>query len=291
MKAPAFGYAVPASLPEALDLLAEYGEDARLLAGGQSLVPMLNLRLAAPAMLIDLNRVGCLAGIEAAADGGLTVGAMTRERALERDPRVARSQPLLASVLPHIAHVAIRNRGTLGGSLAHADPAAELPAAALACDAVLVLERRGGRREVTAEAFFQGVFATALEGDEALVAVRFPPWPAARAWGFREVARRRGDFALAGIAAWLDRDADGRCTAARVVAIGCGDRPLRLRGAEAALIGRIPDAATVDDAAEAAHDDVEPDGDLHASEGYRREVAAVLTRRVLGDAMCRERAA
>ncbi|MFN2645090.1 MAG: xanthine dehydrogenase family protein subunit M, partial [Burkholderiales bacterium] len=191
MKPAAFAYRAPASVEEALALL-EANAGAKLLAGGQSLVPVLNFRLASPPVLIDLNRIAALAGIREEPDGTLAIGAMTRHRAVERSALVRRANPLLAAAMPYIAHAQIRNRGTLGGSLAHADPAAELPAVCLACDAELVIQSRHGARRVAAKDFFTGFFTTALGPAEVLVAIRFPAWPAERRAGFAEVSRRHG---------------------------------------------------------------------------------------------------
>lgn len=283
MKAPAFAYRAPDTLEEALALLAAEGDGARVLAGGQSLMPALNLRLAAPAMLVDINGIVGLAGIDTAA--GLRLGSLTRHRQIETDPVIAAAVPLLAAVAPHVAHLPIRTRGTLGGSLAHADPAAEWPAICLACDAVLEVQGLHGPRRITAEAFFRGVFLTALEPGELLTTVAFPPWPAARRHGFHEVARRHGDFAMVGAAVTLDLDADGRCAAARIVLFGAADRPLRRAMAEASLVGMRPTAALLRDAAALAGRGIDFNTDLHASADYRRRVAPVMVRRALADTL------
>lgn len=285
MKPPRFKYQAPATLEAVLALLGQYGERARILAGGQSLVPILNFRLATPEILIDINRTAGLAGIEMEDDGTLVVGAMTRERALEEDPRVRGANPLLAAAMPYIAHTQIRNRGTLGGSLAHADPAAELPAVSLACDACFDLLGLRGARTVAAADFFRGIYATALEPDELLVRVRFPAWPPGMRFGFRELARRHGDFALAGIALTVRLGESGGCSALRIVGFGIGDTPERLRAAEAELLDRVPDAAAITRAARAAATACSPRGDIHASAAYRRELLEVLLRRALDDAL------
>jgi len=284
MKPPRLEITTPDSLPAALAVLAAGGPDARLLAGGQSLVPMLAMRLAAPALLVDLNRISELAGIAADGEGGWTAGSMTRQRELERSRLVAERHPLLAAALPWIAHLPIRNRGTLGGSLAHADPAAELPAVCLASDACIEMAGPAGRRVLPAERFFLGVFETALQPGEILAAVKFPSWPAARRWGFGEMARRRGDFALCGVALTADRGRDGRIAAARIVAFGIGDRPLRLDAVEDALLGRVPVPDTLAAAARLAPRAVRPRSDHHASAEYRSELLAVLCRRSLEQA-------
>jgi carbon-monoxide dehydrogenase medium subunit len=237
MKPAQFEYVAPESLDRALALLVEHRENAKVLAGGQSLVPVLALRLASPAWLIDLNRIASLSGIRRLDSGGLAIGALTRHRMVERSQLVASANPLLAAVMPWIAHVQIRNRGTIGGSLAHADPAAELPGVCAACDATLVAQSLRARREIAAADFFKGMFETALAADELLTEIRFPAWPPGRTHGFVEIARRHGDFAICAIAATVDRDAAGRVGDSRIVAIGVTDRPVRLAAAERALLG------------------------------------------------------
>src|SRR2546428_2597983 len=211
MKPAPFAYHAPTGLDQALALLAEHGPEAKPLAGGQSLVAAMNFRLAQPAVLVDLNRVAGLDGIAVAPEGGLSLGAMTRQRALERDPLVARQAPLLAEAMPHVAHPQIRNRGTLGGSLAHADPAAELPAVMVALEARIRLRSRKAERWLSAEDFFVGLFATALQPGELLVEVALPPPGPRTGWAFEEVSRRHGDFALVGVAAVVQLNSDGRC--------------------------------------------------------------------------------
>ncbi|MGH7673626.1 MAG: FAD binding domain-containing protein [Gemmatimonadales bacterium] len=291
MKPAPFDYHRPATLDEALALLAEHGADAKPLAGGQSLIPAMNFRLARPAILIDLDRVRELAFLSAGTDG-LRVGAMTRQREVERSPLVARAAPLLHAALPFIAHPQIRNRGTMGGSLAHADPAAELPAVALALDARLHLRRRDGARSLPAGEFFTGLFATALAPDELLVEVSLPA-PAARSgWAFDEVARRHGDYALVGVAAVVSLDARGRCERARLALLSVGEGPVLAQQAAALLAGQVPSPDLIRAAAEAAATrDIDPPGDIHASPAYRRQLAAVLTRRTLTSALERARAA
>jgi aerobic carbon-monoxide dehydrogenase medium subunit len=284
MKPPKFDYFAPTDIADALALIAEHGEDSRFLAGGQSLVPMLNFRVAAPSALIDLNRVTELQQIRVGDSGDLHLGAMTRTRQIECDPAIGAANPLLQAVASHIAHVQIRNRGTIGGSLAHADPAAELPGIVLVCDAQLHIAGPTGKRVVPADAFFESVFSTALADGELLTEIVFPAWPAARCWAFQEVSRREGDFAMVGIAAWFDTDDGNRITKARLAAIGAGDTPLRLPSAEAVLAGNIADAALFADAAQAGIEDLQPGSDIHASAEYRREVGGVLIGRVLTQA-------
>lgn len=284
MKPPPFEYFAPDDIDGALALMAGHGGEARFLAGGQSLVPMLNFRVATPAALIDLNGIPALSDVAVREDGALVLGAMTRTRRLETDPEIAAACPLLAAAAPHIAHVQIRNRGTVGGSLAHADPAAELPGIALACDAEIGVRGPAGARTVAAVDFFEAVFTTALDDGEMITEIVFPAWPGGRRWGFREVSRREGDFAMVGIAGWFDLGDDGRISDARLAAIGAGDTPLRLPAGEAVLAGNAPGADLFADAARAAAGDLEPGNDTHASAEYRCEVGEVLVARVLADA-------
>jgi len=287
MKPAPFEYHRPESVDEALSLLAEHGYDAKLLAGGQSLVPAMNFRLAAPAVLIDLNRIPGLDGLSEA-DGGVRMGAMVRQRVAERSPLVASRAALLAETLPYVAHAQIRNRGTIGGSIAHADPAAELPAVMLALDARFHLRGPNGARVVTAGDFFTGLFGTALEVEEMLVEVEIPPAAPRTGWAFDEVSRRHGDYALAGIAATVQVDGAGRCTGARIALLSVGDGPVLAAEAAAALIGHEPSDAAIRAAAEAAAQrDIDPPGDIHASPAYRRQLVDVLMRRVLPRAFAR----
>lgn len=291
MKPAAFDYHRPHSVDEALALLAEHGYDAKLLAGGQSLVPAMNFRLAAPAVLIDLNRVARLDGL-AEADGGVRIGAMVRQRVAERSPIVAARVPLLAETLPYVAHAQIRNRGTIGGTLAHADPAAEIPAVMLALDARFHLRAPGGTRIVSAGDFFTGLFGTALEAEEMLVEVQVPPMAPRTGWAFDEVSRRHGDYALAGLAATVTVDDAGRCQDARIALLSVSDGPVLAARATAALVGQEPTEAAIRAAAEAAaRDDIDPPGDIHATPEYRRQLVDVLVRRVLPRAFARAAAA
>jgi CO/xanthine dehydrogenase FAD-binding subunit len=287
MKPARFRYVRPTSLPQALAALAESDGEARVLAGGQSLVPMLNMRLVRPDTLVDVNGVAGLASIGAGPSGSLVLGALVRHTDLIRAPLVCDRAPLLVEATRHIGHMAIRNRGTLGGSLAHADPAAELPAAAVALDATLVLASPRGSRAVPAGDFFRGLYATAVRPDEMLVEVRVPPQEVG--WGFAEVARRPGDFALAGVAAAL-RPAAGaarRCAEARIVGFGLGQAPVRLREAEALLVGATLDARAAERAGAAAAGACDPPSDVHASSDYRRHLASVLTEGVVLQAIAR----
>jgi carbon-monoxide dehydrogenase medium subunit len=275
-----FAYHRPAALGEAFDLLDRYGDDARILAGGQSLVPALNMRLATPAALVDINRLPGLAAIRAEG-GDLAIGALARHEAVERSPLVATRAPLLAAAMPHVGHVAIRSRGTIGGSLALADPAAELPACAVALDATIVAARRDRRRSIPAAEFFRGVYSTALEPGEILAEVVIPvrPGPAWR-WHFDELARRHGDFALAGIAA-LARLEGGAIHDLRLVFFGVGAAPVRARAAERALMDAAGKPDAMDAARRALDGDLDPPGDVHGSPALRRHLAGVLLGRAI----------
>jgi carbon-monoxide dehydrogenase medium subunit len=281
MKPAPFDYAAPSSLAEALALKAEHGDEAKFLAGGQSLVPAMNFRLVQAALLVDLNGLAELDFVRA--DGGeLRMGAMTRQRRLERDPLVAAQAPLLHEAMPWVAHPQIRNRGTLGGSLAHADPAAELPVVALALQARLRAQSARGERWITADDFFRGLFTTALAIDEMLAEVALPPLPAHTGTAFVEFARRRGDYALMGVAAIVTLDSSGLIQRARLVYLNAGEGPVLAPGASAQLEGRKPTPAVAAEAARlAAENEIAPSGNVHASQAYQRHLAAVLTRRAV----------
>jgi carbon-monoxide dehydrogenase medium subunit len=281
MKPAPFEYHAPDTLDEALVLLAEHGTAAKPLAGGQSLIPAMNFRLAQPSVLVDLNRIDELSYIRAG-DSGLSIGGMTRHRRLEQSTDIGRLAPLMSRAMPFVAHIAVRTRGTLGGSLAHADPAAELPAVIVALDGVLLLRSSTAARKLKASEFFLGLFTTALEPGELLVGVDVMPHPAGTSFAFEEVSRRHGDFALAGVAASVTRDSNGVCTGARIALFGVADRPVLALTASNALVGTRPTAARIRDAAEAsARADFEPTSDIHASSDYRRHLAAALTARAV----------
>jgi carbon-monoxide dehydrogenase medium subunit len=285
MKPAAFEYHRPELLDDALALLAELGPEAKALAGGQSLVPAMNFRLARPGVLVDLNRIGALAGIEETADGGLRIGAMTRQRVVERSPAVARRAPLLAEAMPCIAHPQIRSRGTIGGSVAHADPAAELPAVLLALNARFIARRAGAERVIPAADFFTGILSTALGPDELLTAIELPPPSPRSGTAFVEVSRRHGDYALVGAAAVLVCDDRGSCASARIALLSVGETPVLATHAMHALLGCDPGADALDDAARlAAERDIDPPGDIHASPSYRRHLARILVARALAAA-------
>jgi len=277
-----FRYHRPASVDEALSVLAEEGYGAKPLAGGQSLIPAMNFRLAQPAVLVDIFNLDELRGIRDATGGGLIIGSMTRQAEVERSGLVHERAPLIAEMMPWIAHAQIRNRGTIGGSLVHADPAAELPAAMLAVDASLRLRGPSGERSVAAGEFYTGLFTTALAPDELLAAIEIPALPDHTGCAFEEFARRHGDFALVGVCAVLTLSADGIVSRAAITLLSVGDGPVRASLAEEALVGSAPTVDVIRASAEAAATrDIDPPADIHASAAYRRQLARVLTTRAL----------
>ena len=282
MKLPSFDYACPATIAEAIALLAAHGGEAKPIAGGQSLVPMLAFRLTAPTLLVDLRKLSELRQIKIT-DAGVTLGAMVRWRDILNEPRLRQAHPLLVAAVEHIAHYQIRNRGTVGGSLAHADPAAELPGIAVTCDTDIVAHGSAGPRVIAAADFFRGALMTALRPDEIIIEVRFPAWPRQRRYGFREFARRRGDFALAAAAVTFD-EMEKKSRNVRVGAIGIGDRPMRLNAAERALEGGAIGEAAIAGCAAAASAAVAPADDIHASAAYRKTLIGVMVERALRDA-------
>lgn len=285
MKPAAFEYHAPTTRVEALTLLAESGGEAKVLAGGQSLVPSMNFRLAQPSILVDLNGIDDLFGIHAREDGGLRIGAMTRQRTVERSPLVAERAPLIAEAMPYIAHPQIRNRGTFGGSLAHADPASELPALAVALDAQMRVQSTQGERWVPASEFFLGVFTTALEPDEMLVEIAIPSLPARTGTAFEEFSRRHGDYALVGVSAVVTLAEDGKVAANKLVFFSIGDAPVVASSASEVLQGVTPTEEAIREAIEAIEADIDPQGDIHATAAYRRHLAKVLAGKVLGRAI------
>jgi carbon-monoxide dehydrogenase medium subunit len=286
MKLPPLEYACPNSLSEAVALLASHDGEAKAIAGGQSLMPILAFRLAAPKLLVDLRKLPELRDIRISSDG-VRLGAMVRWRDIEDDARLASAHPLLKAAIAHVAHYQIRNRGTVGGSIAHADPAAEMPGIAVTCEAQIAVTGKSGARTIAADDFFLGIMTTALDPDEIITDIRLPPWPAARRWGFQEFARRRGDFAMAAAALFYDRDSGGRTVNAHVGIIGCGDRPRRLPEVEAVLNGSMIDDATIARAEQATSATVDAQEDIHASAAYRRALAGVMVERALRDAVNR----
>ena len=285
MKPPPFAYECPRDVAEAVALLAAHSGDARPLAGGQSLVPLLNFRLARPAVLVDLNRIEALGRITVTG-GALRIGAMARQAAVEADPAVARGWPLLPEVIGHIAHPQIRNRGTMGGSLAHNDPAAELPAAMLALDAAMIAQGPAGERTIAAQNFFAGTMETALAPDELLTEIRVPALPEGTGWGFQEAARRQGDFALVAVVVLL-RPAGDSGIDARVVVTGTGDGPARMSMAETILAEPGTDVDVCEAAGNAAAETCDPQDDPHAPAWYRQKLVAALTRRACREALAR----
>ena len=283
MKPPRFDYHAPKSVDEALALLERYGGDAKLLAGGQSLMPLLNFRLSRPAAIVDLNRIPSLAYINEAT-GQVRFGAMTRQRTIEFSPVVKERLPLLREATRWVGHLPIRTRGTIGGSIAHADPSAEYPAVLAALEGEVVTRSPRGERVIKAADLFQTYLTTNLEADEIVVEVRLPAMPAGAGYALEEFARRHGDFAIIGIAAMVVRDGQ-RCKTARLATAGAGPVPLRLRAAEEILEREGLGEAAIETAARRASELVSPDSDIHASSDYRRHLTGVLTRRALTRAL------
>ncbi|MFO0236032.1 MAG: FAD binding domain-containing protein [Burkholderiales bacterium] len=286
MKPAPFDYVRADSVAEALALLAEHGSAAKLMAGGQSLIPMLNFRVVRPSIVVD---VGALVELDHQRDrpgGGMSIGALTRHRTLETSERIARRYPVIPEAMRHVAHLAIRNRGTIGGSLSHADPAAELPMLARLLDARLVAESARGRREIEASDFFVSALTTALRDDEMLTHVELPPWPPGAGWAFEEFAKRPGDYALAAVGALVQCE-DGRIARARVAMMGIADTPIRLDALERAMAGRPATAPGIAECIDEAARGLSPREDLHASAGYRRMLSRTLLQRVTAGALDR----
>lgn len=280
MKLPPFEYARPETVTEAVALLAAHSNEAKALAGGQSLMPMLAFRVAAPSLIVDLGKLEELRRIKLS-EMCVTLGAMVRWCDILADVRLRTAHPLLVTAVEHVAHYQIRNRGTVGGGLAHADPAAELPAIAVTCDAEITAVGTAGTRIIAAADFFLGPLTTALRPDEIISEIRFPSWPVGRRFGFAEFARRHGDFALAGAALFYDRDDNGWARNAHVGTIGVAERPLRLVAVEHVLDGSTIDQATIAAAAAAACKAVDPPDDIHGSGAYRRALIGVMVERAL----------
>ncbi len=287
MKPASFEYHVPDSIEQALDHLHEYGSEAKLLAGGQSLIPAMNFRVVQPGILIDLNRIRELEFVQEDKKA-LHIGAMTRERELELNPMIAKNAPLLAEAVPHIAHPQIRNRGTLGGSLAHADPAAELPVLMVALGARLKARSLSNERWIAAQDFFSGMFTTNLKEDEMLVEVELPSMPPRTGWSFMEVAPRAGDYALMGVAALVTLDKRGKCKQAKLVYLNAGDGPVDAKEAAKKLEGEALNEISIESAAEwAGEKEINPFGNVHTSPEFQRHLAKVLTRKALKTALAR----
>jgi carbon-monoxide dehydrogenase medium subunit len=282
MKLPPFEYACPTSISEAVALLASHDGEAKPLAGGQSLVPMMAFRVASPSLLVDLRKLAELRQIKITHEG-VVLGAMVRWRDILEDARLKTAYPLLVAAVEHVAHYQIRNRGTVGGSIAHADPAAEMPGIVVTCEAQLAVMGKAGARTIAAGDFFHGPLMTALEPDEIITEIRFPMWPATRRFGFQEFARRRGDFAMAAAAVFYDDDG-GKVRNAHVGVIGVADRPLRLPSVEAVINGQKIDDAVIAKAEAAASAAVDPADDIHSSGAYRKALVGVMVERALKDA-------
>jgi carbon-monoxide dehydrogenase medium subunit len=290
MKPPPFEYIKPSSIDEALVHLAEHGYDAKPLAGGQSLIPMMNFRLAQPAVLVDLNNIPELSFIRPDEQGGLRIGAMTRHYMVEHDPLVAERAPLVSEAMPHIATTQIRSRGTFGGSIAHADPSAELVAISVALDGRFQLRGQAGTREINAQDFFLGMFTTQVEPEELLVEIALPPLPARTGWALKEISRRPHDFALVGVSALVSLNGRNQINAARIVLFSVGDGPVIAQKAAEILQDQPATPDLFRAAAEiAGTQDVDPSSDIHASAAYRRQLVKVLTRQALETAFNRAR--
>ncbi|GAY07951.1 xanthine dehydrogenase family protein subunit M [Pseudonocardia sp. N23] len=290
MKPAAFAYLAPRDLDEALDQLAEHGADARVLAGGQSLVRLMNARLASPAVVVDINRVPGLDSLAVTNGSGpatLRLGATVRQRTSELSPDVAAHAPLLVEAGAHVAHAPVRSRGTVVGSVAFADPSAELPTALLALDGRVVVRSRAGERTIEADDFFTGAFTNALDAGEMVVAIEVPGSPPGTGSAFVEVARRHGDLPVCGVAAVVTRSDDGRVSSARIALCGADERPVRARAAEDALTGSDGGADAVAEAAARAADGLSPRGDCHGSPDFRRHLARILTGRAVSTAVHR----
>lgn len=286
MKPPRFEYVAPHTVDEALEHLARHGDRAKVLAGGQSLVPLLNFRLSHPEVLVDINRLADLAYVRER-DGGLAIGALARQHAVERSDAVRARAPMVTEASRLIGHLPIRHRGTIGGNLAHADPASELPAVMVALDAELGVSSQGGARAIPAAQFFTGPLTTALRPGELLTEIRVPGQPSRTGSAFVEMARRAGDFALVGVAASVTLDGRGYCQTVRLALCGVGPTPVRARAAEEALAGQSPTPAALDEAAARAAAATDPPSDVHASAEFRRKLARHFARQALGIAVQR----
>jgi len=288
MKPPPFEYYSPKTVDEALSHLAEHGYDAKVLAGGQSLIPMMNFRLAQPEVLVDLNNISDLAYIRPDEQGGIHLGAMSRHAQVERDPLIAERAPLIHEAMPMIATSQIRSRGTFGGSIAHADPSAELVAVSVALGARFKLQSLSGERWIPAQDFFLGMFTTPLEPDEILAEIEIPSLPSRTGWALLEIARRPHDFAMVGVAVVVTLNDDNLCQDARLVYLSVGDGPVEAKQAAQLLRGQPLTPEIIREAAEtAASLDIDPGSDIHASAEFRRHLANIITRRALSQAFKR----
>jgi carbon-monoxide dehydrogenase medium subunit len=285
MKLPPFEYRTPETVEETVELLGEFGDEAKILAGGQSLIPLLAMRLSRPAVVIDINNVGELSNI--ANGAGLTIGALTRHRSAERSALVRSAAPMLAAALGYVGHDAIRTRGTIGGSVAHADPAAELPTVLTALGGSVTATSARGTRTIEADSFFEGFLSTNLAADELLTAIKLPPRPDRSGWAFNEFSRRSGDFALVGVAVSIELDESGTVLEARIAMSGVAGEPTRATDAEAALRGNPAGGESFAAAAAAAASEVNPSADLHGTTAYRKHLTGVLVRNGLDEAFDR----
>ena len=281
MKPAKFEYLVPDDVEGVLDLLRTHSHDAKVLAGGQSLMPLLNMRLARPKVLVDINRIAGLDYILETNGGIISIGALTRQRLIEKSPLVRDNLPVLSTALASVGHVQIRNRGTIGGSISHADPAAEISALCLALEAEFVLKSHSSERIIDPESFFLGQLTTALEPEELLTEIRLPSLSDGWGWGFQEVCRRRGDFALVGCVALIRLDDRGMCQDARISMFGAGETPVRMREAETRMFGSPVDSSALDDVARLVSEKLDPVSDIHASAAYRKQVGGAIARRSL----------
>jgi len=290
MKPAPFNYYSPTSVAEALEYVAQLGYDGKVLAGGQSLVPAMNFRMAQPPALVDLNNVAELFYIHSTNDGGVAIGTMTRDSSVEHDPLIKERSPLIYEAMPNIAHPQIRNRGTFGGAIAHADPAGQMPALVIALDAKCRVRSKTKERWVAAEEFLTGPFTTALEPDEMLVEIVLPPLPERSGSCYRHVARQRGATSLVGVSTVVTLDKKGLCQQARVVLSNVGETPLLARQAVQLLVGKTPSEEAIRAAAEiASKHEIDPGSDIHACVQYRRHLANVLVRQTLTEAFKRAR--
>lgn len=287
MKPAPFEYFAPQYIDDALELLKRHGDDAKILAGGQSLMPLMNLRLARPKIIVDINRLSELDFISAKSDGVLTIGSLVRQRTIERSAVVKEQNPLLATTIPMIGHFQIRNRGTIGGSIAHADPAAELPAVTLLLDVKLSLRSASGIRVVPAAEFYLGYMTTAAEPGELLTEIHFPRWRHGDGWAIEEISRRKGDFAMVGVAIRVRVDEAEIVEDVGIAMFGIGGKPERMEKAEKLLKGHRVDQRLLLELGKVVAEELNPDADLHASAQYRKEVGGVLARRALQSALIR----
>jgi carbon-monoxide dehydrogenase medium subunit len=288
MKPAPFDYYAPSSVAEALDRLAELGYGGKVLAGGQSLIPAMNFRMAQPAALVDLNGIKELDYIRSAPDGGLLIGTMTRDSKVEHDAMVAQRAPIVLEAMPYIAHPQIRNRGTFGGAMAHADPAGQLPGLAVALEARFLVKSKTNQYWTGADDFFVGPFGTVIQPDEMLVEVALPPLPQRSGTCYLQVSRQKGSQALVGVAVFVVLDEKGKCQKANISMLCVGERPLLAHEAAKVLVGQLPVAEAISAAANiAANKEIDPGSDIHATQEYRRYVADVLVRRALTEALKR----